>query len=138
VKNVLLVNAALTILFLRETSAGRTHDQRMAAATPSPLPAGSCWLPHLGVLALTLDPGEIIMPTRKPRGRNRRRAHQAAHRRIACRRVRLEHVISRVKRCPSVHDTNRLRKAGVRALGMDVCWARHTLRVRLTPWPPMV
>ena len=41
VKNVLLINAALTILFLSETYAGSTHDKRMADATPYPLPAGA-------------------------------------------------------------------------------------------------
>jgi DDE superfamily endonuclease len=34
VKNVLLVNALLTILFLSETYGGRTHDLRIAEATP--------------------------------------------------------------------------------------------------------
>jgi hypothetical protein len=41
VKNVLLINAALTILFLSETYAGSTHDKRIADATPYPLPTGS-------------------------------------------------------------------------------------------------
>jgi hypothetical protein len=36
VKNVRLINAVLTILFLSEPSAGRIHDKRMAEATPSP------------------------------------------------------------------------------------------------------
>jgi hypothetical protein len=36
VKNVLLVNALLTILFLSETYGGRVHDKRIADATPSP------------------------------------------------------------------------------------------------------
>jgi hypothetical protein len=34
VKNVLLINAALIILFLSDTDAGSTHDKRMADATP--------------------------------------------------------------------------------------------------------
>jgi hypothetical protein len=34
VKNVWLINAALTILFLSETYAGSTHDKRIADATP--------------------------------------------------------------------------------------------------------
>jgi hypothetical protein len=34
VKNILLVNSALTILFLRDTYAGSTHDKRIADATP--------------------------------------------------------------------------------------------------------
>ena len=59
-KNVLLINAALTILFLSETYAGSTHDKRIADATPYPLPAGSRLLQDLGFLAFTLDHVEII------------------------------------------------------------------------------
>jgi hypothetical protein len=135
---VLLINAALTILFLSETSADSTHDNRMADATPCPLPAGSRVLQDLGFLALTLDQVETIMPTKKPRGRALTRQQQAANRRIARRWVRLEHVNSSVKRGRIVHDTCRLRKAGVRDLLMDVCCALQNVRVRLTPWQPMV
>jgi hypothetical protein len=138
VQNVLLINAVLTILFLSDTYAGSTHDKRMADAPPYPLPAGSQLLQDLGVLAFTLNHVAIIMPTKKPRGRALTRAQKAANRRIARRRVRIEHVNSRVKRCRSVHDTSRLRKAGVRDLVMAVCCALHNFRVRLTPWQPMV
>jgi hypothetical protein len=138
VKNVLLINAALTILFLSETSAGSTHDQRIAEATPYPLPAGSRLLQDLGFLAFTLDHVEIIMPTKKSRGRPLTRAQKAANRRIARRRVRIEPVNSSIKRCRIVHDANRLRKAGVRDLVMDICCALHNFRVRLLPWQPMV
>ncbi len=96
---MLLINAALTILFLSETYVGSTHDKRIANATPYPLPAGSRWLQDLGFLAFTLDQVEIIMPTRKPRGRALTRPQKAANRRIARRRVRIEHVNSSVKRC---------------------------------------
>jgi DDE superfamily endonuclease len=95
-------------------------------------------LQDLGFLAFTLDEVEIIMPTKKPRGRALTRAQKAANRRIALRRVRIEHVNSLVKRCRIVHDTCRLRKAGVRNLGMEVCCGLHNFRVRLTPWQPMV
>jgi len=138
VKHVLRLNAALTMVFLRETYAGSTHDQRIADATPSPWPAGSRWLQDLGFLAYTLPPVEVIMPTKKPRGRALTRAQKAANRRLARRRVRIEHVNSRVKRCRIVHDTCRLRKAGVRDLIMEVCGALHNYRVRLTPWQLMV
>jgi DDE superfamily endonuclease len=138
VKNVRLIDAALTILFLSETYAGSIHDKRMADMTPYPLPAGSRLLQDLGFLAFTLDHVEIIMPTRKPRGRALTRAQKAANRRIARRRVRIEHVNSRVKRCRIVHDTCRLRKAGIRDLIMEVCCALHNFRVRLSPWQPMV
>ena len=137
-KNVLLIKAALTILFLSATYAGSTHDKRMADATPYPLPAGRRLRHDLGCLACTRDHVEIIMPTRKPRGRNLTRAQKAANRRIARRRVRIEHVNSSVKRCRIVHDASRLRKAGVRDRVMEVCCALHNFRVRLNPWQPMI
>ena len=137
-KTVLLINAALTILFLSATSVGSTHDKRIADGTPYPLPVGSRLLQDLGFLAFTLPQVEVIMPTKKPRGRKLTQAQKAANRRIARRRVRIEHVHSRVKRCRMVHETNRLRKAGVRDLVMEVCCALHNFRVRLTPWQPMV
>ena len=113
-KHVLLIDAELTILLLRETYAGSIHAQRMADATPHPWPVGSRLLQHLGFLAYTLAQVELIMPTKKPRGLALTRAQTAANRRIARWRVRSEHVNSSVKRCRIVHDTNRLRKAGVR------------------------
>src|SRR5499426_1839497 len=54
VKNVLLVNALLLILFLSDTHGGRVHDLRIAEATPYPLPAGSGLLQDLGFLSFTL------------------------------------------------------------------------------------
>jgi hypothetical protein len=135
---VLLIDATLTILFLSETYAGSTHDKRIADATPYPLPAGSRLLQDLGFLAFTLPYVDVIMPTKKPRGRALTRGQKAANRRIARRRVRIEHVNNSVKRCRIVHDTSRLRKRGVRDLVMEVCCALHNLRVRLTPWQPMV
>ena len=137
-KKVLLIDAALMILFLSDTYAGSTHDKRIADATPYPLPPGSQLLQDLGFLAFTLDHVEIIMPTKKPRGRALTRAQKAANRRMARRRVRIEHVNSRVKRCRIVHDTNRLRKAGLRDLVMEICGALPNFRVRLIPWQPMV
>jgi hypothetical protein len=138
VKNVLLINAALTILFLSDTYVGSTHDKRIADVTPYPLPTGSQLLQDLGFLAFTLDHVEIVMPTKKPRGRAFTRAQRANNRRIARRRVRIEHVNSSIKRCRIVHDTNRLRKVGVRDLVMEISCALHNFRVRLIPWQPMV
>jgi len=135
---VLLIDAALTILFLSDTYAGSVHDKRMADTTPYPLPAGSRLLQDLGFLAFPLNQVEVIMPTKKPRGRALTRKQKAANRRIARRRVRIEHVNSRVKRCRIVHDICRLRKAGVRDTIMEICCALHNFRVRLSPWQPMV
>jgi hypothetical protein len=61
---VLLSHAALTAPFLSDTYEGRTHNQRVAEATPSPLPTGSRWLQDLDFLVFTLDHLELIMPTK--------------------------------------------------------------------------
>jgi DDE superfamily endonuclease len=138
VKNVLLVNAPLIILFLSATHGGCTHDKRIAEATPYPLPTGSQLLQDLGFLAFTLPQVEVLMPTKKPRGQEltleQELANQALHH---CRR-RIEHVNSSVKRCRIVKDRLRLWKQGVRDLVMELCCALHNLRVRLTPWQPMI
>jgi len=61
-------------------------------------------------------------------------ATQALHQR----RLRIDPVHSRVKRCRSIKDRMRLWKEGVRDLVLERCCALPTLRVRLTPWPPLV
>ena len=137
-KNILLVNAPLTILFLSETAGGRVHDKRLAEATPSPLPAGSRLLQDLGFLAFTLPQVAILMPTKKPRGQELTLEEQRANQTLHHRRLRIEHVNSSVKRCRIVKDRIRLWKKGIRDLVMELCCALHNFRVRLTPWQPMI
>ena len=137
-KNVLLVNALLVILFLSDTYGGCTHDKRIADATPYPLPAKSRLLQDLGFLAFTLPQVEILMPTKKPRGEELTREQHVANQGLHHRRLRIEHVNSSVKRCRIVKDRIRLWKEGVRDLVMELCCALHNFRVRLRPWQPMV
>ena len=132
------MNALLTILFLSDTYGGRTHDLRIAEATPSPLPARSGLLQDLGFLSFTLPEVAILMPTKKPRGQELTWEQQLANQALHQRRLRIEHVNSSIKRCRIVKDRLRLWKAGVRDLVMELCCALHNFRVRLTPWQPMV
>ncbi|HEY9016013.1 MAG TPA: transposase family protein [Gemmatimonadales bacterium] len=138
VKNILLVNAVLVILFLSDTVGGLIHDKRLAEATPYPLPAGSRLLQDLGFMAFTLPEVEILMPTRKPPGAELSPAQQRANQALHSRRLRIEHVNSSVKRCRVVKDRIRLWKQDVRDVVMEICCALHNFRVRLTPWQPMV
>jgi hypothetical protein len=137
-KNVLLVNALLTILFLSDTYGGRVHDKPIADMTPYPFPVGSRLLQDLGFLAFTLPNEEILMPPKKPRGEELTREQQRANQVLHHRRLRIEHVNSGVKRCRIVKDRLRLWKEGVRDLVMELCCALHNFRVRLTPWQPMI
>jgi DDE superfamily endonuclease len=138
VKNVLLVNALLLILFLSDTYGGRTHDKPIVDATPYPLPAGSRLLQDLGFLAFTLPQVEILMPTKKPCGEELTLAQRRTNQALNQRRLRIEHVNSSVKRCRIVKDRIRLWKEGIHDLVMELCCALHNFRVRLTPWQPMI
>jgi hypothetical protein len=111
VKNILLVNAPLTLLFLSDTCGGRIHDKRLAEATPYPLPAGSRLLQDLGFLAFSLPHVEILMPTKTPHGQELTLEQQLANQALHHRRLRIEHVNSSVKRCRIVKDRIRLWKA---------------------------
>ncbi len=137
-KNVLLVNTLLVILFLSDTYGGRVHDLRIAEATPYPLPAGSGLLQDLGFLSFTLPEVAILMPTKKPRGGELSLEQERANQVLHHRRLRIEHVNRSVKRCRIVKDRIRLWKAGVRDLVMELCCALHNFRVRLNPWQPMI
>lgn len=136
-KNVLLIDTRLTILFLSATQHGSVHDKRIADATPYPLPPGSHLLQDLGFQAFTLAGVTAHTPHKKPRGGTLTDAHKAVNRHLARRRIRIEHVNSSVKRCRIVKDTLRLVKNGVRDMVIEICSALHNFRVRLSPWQPM-
>ena len=117
VKNGLLVNAPLMVLFLSETAGGRIHDKRIADVTPYPLRAGSRFLQDLGFMAFTLPDVEILMPMKKPRGQQLTPDQQRVNRSLNERRLRIEHVNSSIKRCRIVKDRLRLWKHGIRRSG---------------------
>src|SRR5262249_18438051 len=95
-------------------------------------------LQDLGFLAFMLPQVAILMPTKKPRGAELTLEQQWANQALHQRRLRIEHVNSRVKRCRMVKDRIRLWKGGVRDLVMALCGALHNFRVRLHPWLPMI
>ena len=138
-KNLLLINAPLCILFLSDTHQGSVHDKRMADMTPYPLPAGSHLLQDKGFQAFTLEGVDIIQPTKKPRGKELTPEQKEENRAISRRRVRIEHVNSSVKRCRMLKETIRMWKEGMRDMVMEIGCALHNFRVRFTPsWTPMV
>jgi hypothetical protein len=132
-----LINAMLTILLLSPTYPGSVHDKRMADATPYPLPAGSQLLQDLGFLAFSLPEVDIIMPHKKPKGKELTAEQKAENKAIATRRIRIEHVNSSVKRCRIVKDVCRLLKPAARDQVMEIACALHNFRLRLHPWHPL-
>jgi hypothetical protein len=95
-------------------------------------------LQALGFLAFTLSQVESLMPTKTPRGQELTLEEKLANQALHDRRLRTEHVNSRVKRCRIVKDRIRLGKQGVRDLVMARCCALHNFRGCLPPWQPVI
>src|ERR1700694_3518971 len=123
VKNVVLVDKQLSIAFLSPTHPGTVHEKRIADATVYPLPAGSHLLQDLGFLAFSLEGVIIEMPTKKPRGGELTPLEKEANQALAQRRVAIEHVNSRIKRCRILKDVCRLLRSGARDQVMEICCA---------------
>jgi len=62
VKNLLLVNALLSVLYLSGTQEGRASDKRIADFADYQLPEGSTLLQDLGFLAFTVAGIEVVEP----------------------------------------------------------------------------
>ncbi len=136
-KNLLLIDRQVRIVYLSPTVAGSVHDKKIADASPYPLPDGNMLLQDLGFLAFTLDGVTTRTPHRKPRGGQLTAEQNSENRLLASCRVRIEHVKSSVKRCRMLKDRMRLRRAGARDQVMEIGCSLHNFRVRLAPWLPM-
>ena len=125
------------ILFLSGTQEGSRADKTIADFANYQLPEGSQLLQDLGFLAFTLDGVDVLQPVKKPRGAELTEEQKAANQAFSRRRVRIEHVMSGVKRCRIVKDRIRLHRGGIRDLVMEVACGLHNLRLRFRPWTPM-
>jgi len=119
---------------LSDTYEGSIHDKPIADQTPYPLPKGSQLLQDLGFVGFTLDGVEILQGHKKPRGGKLTELQKGENRRIARRRVRIEHIICSIKRLRIVKDTIRLTKDTARDMVMEIAVALHNFRLRLNPW----
>ncbi len=133
VKNNLLINAACEILVLSPTCKGSMHDKRIADETVSFLPSGSCLYQDSGFLGFNLAGITIVQPKKKPKGGELTAAEKARNREIASIRIRVEHVISSVKRYRIVKDKLRNWKQGFSDLVMKICCGLHNFRLNFRP-----
>lgn len=133
--NVLLASEDSRVPFLSDTHEGSTHDKPIADATPYPLPEGSELLQDLGFMGYRLDGVQITQPHKKPRGKPLSEEQKEENKAISRRRVRIEHIISSIKRCRILKEPIRLWKDTARDMVMAICVGLHNFRLRLNPWP---
>ncbi len=134
VKNNLLINAACEILVLSPTYKGSRHDKRLADETVSFLPSGSYLYQDSGFLGFNPAGITVVQPKKKPKGGELTAAEKARNREISSIRIRVEHVMSGVKRYRIVKDKLRNWKQGFSDLVMKICCGLHNFRLNFRPW----
>ncbi len=85
-----------------------------------------------------LEGVEILTPCKKPRGGALTPAQKAYNRQLAALRIRIEHVLSSVKRCRIIKEICRLRLVGARDAVMEIACSLHNFRITLFPWTPLL
>ena len=82
----------------------KKHDKKMADEAGYILPKGSCLLQDAGFQGLSVENVSIIQPVKKRKGKELTCEEKERNRDISKTRVRIEHVISSVKRYRIVKD----------------------------------
>ena len=116
---------------------GKRHDKRMADESSYRLPSGSYLLQDTGFQGFKLDDIFILQPKKKPRGKELTEEEKLANQNISRVRVRIEHVMSGIKRCRIVKDRNRNWLKGFRDRIILIACGLHNLRLKFRPWKNM-
>ena len=138
-KNILLMNELCRIIFLSDTCEGKKHDKKAAdeAGYGEHFPEGSILLQDTGFQGFTAGNAAILQPKKKPKGGELTAEEKENNKAISKIRIRIEHVISSVKRYRILKDEIRNWKNGFRDEVMETCCGLHNFRLRFRPWTPV-
>jgi hypothetical protein len=127
----------LCCYFLTPTVEGKRHDKNLADEFSYLLPSDSYLLQDTGFQGFELENIFILQPKKKPRGKELTEKEKLLNKEISKVRVRVEHVMSGIKRCRIVKDRNRNWFKGFRDQIMLIACGLHNLRLKFRPWEKM-
>ena len=130
----MIANYECVIIFLTLTVKGSSHDKKIADEAGYILPKGGSLLQDAGFQGFKIENVSIIQPDKKPKGRELTSAEKDRNRDISKVRVRIEHIISSVKRCRIVKDKFRNWLRGFADAVMEIACALHNFRLKFRPW----
>ena len=113
---------------------GKRHDKKLADESIYQLPKGSYLLQDTGFQGFELENILILQPKKKPRGKELTKEEKQVNQDISRVRVRIEHVMSGIKRSRIVKDRNRNWLKGFRDQVMLIACGLHNLRLKFRPW----
>lgn len=127
VKNV-MVTAHRRVILLTPTVPGRRHDKTEADKARIRLPADMDLLADSGLQGYQAGAATVRTPRKKPRERPLHWRHRRANRKLARRRVEVEHVLASVKRIGILSQPLRMHRANAADKVMLIGCGLHNFR----------
>lgn len=131
VKNNVLSLPDRRIIWLSKTYEGSVHDKKICDNRPLHLVSGINLWQDTGFQGHNPENVNVMMPTKKPKGKELSEDQKESNRSISSFRVLVEHAIGGAKRCRIVKDRFRCHKFGFDDLVMELACGLHNLRISL-------
>lgn len=129
-KNIILTNPETTqVLYLGETQDGTMHDKKALDKEQMQTTIAVKLGVDLGFEGLVIPKIHVVLPKKKPKGKELTELEKGQNSAFAKRRVRVEHAIAGIKRNRSVQDIYRNIKEGTDDILMSIACGLHNLRV---------
>ncbi|MFV0391299.1 MAG: transposase family protein, partial [Paludibacteraceae bacterium] len=119
------------IVWLSETYYGSVHDKKICDIQPLSLPLGIFVYQDTGFLGHNPEGTTVIMPTKKPKGKELTKEQKEQNKEISSIRIGIEHAIGRAKKWRIVKDTFRCRKFGFAHKVMLIACGLHNFSISL-------
>lgn len=129
VKNTIVTTVNQEVVFLGDTSSGKTHDKRLLEEDDISFPKGSILHQDTGYQGHKPHEVEVRQPKKKTKNKPLSDEDKEQNKELSSRRVRVEHSISGVKRLHIVSQRIRLWKEAARDTVMMLACGLHNLRV---------
>lgn len=128
-KNLVITTLSQEVLYLGETFEGRVHDKKMydQAELKFPEQDQSLWA-DLGFLGIEAEHVAVILPEKKPKGKELTNYQKELNGLIASIRVTIEHAIAGIKRVKIIRNQIRLHGWQVRDRMMAIACGLHNIR----------
>lgn len=117
------------VVFLSATYAGSVHDKAIADEQGWQFPSGIILHQDLGFQGYAPDGVIVQMPRKKPRARELTEKQKQENKQMAAVRVKVEHIIGRVKIYRMVKDRIRMYKQGIKDLVMEIACALNNFKL---------
>jgi len=137
VKNNMLANEICKVIYLTPTAEGKKHDKKLADESGYNLPEGSVLLQDTGFQGFAAEGVFIIQPKKKPKGGELNEEEKESNRAVSKLRIRIEHVISGVKRYRIVQEKCRNWLKGFTDKTIEIACGLHNFRLNFRPWKAM-